>query len=69
MTGPLQDLPVVDCTIALAGPFESLILADLGADVIKVENPSTDSRELSALSEEFGCVMRFVQTSTGAGSP
>ena len=54
MTGPLQDLRVVDCTIALAGPFASLILADLGADVIKVENPSTDSRELSALSAYKG---------------
>ncbi|MYI34803.1 MAG: CoA transferase, partial [Holophagales bacterium] len=35
--GPLSDLVVIDCTMALAGPFGSAILADLGADVIKVE--------------------------------
>ena len=40
--GPLQDLTVIDCTRALAGPFGAGLLADLGARVIKVEPPLGD---------------------------
>jgi len=36
---PLEDLVVVDFTRALAGPFCTLMLSDLGARVIKVETP------------------------------
>ena len=41
-TGPLTDLTILDCTMALAGPFGAAILADLGADVIKIEPPAGD---------------------------
>jgi len=40
--GPLEDLTVIDCTRALAGPFGAGLLADLGARVIKVEPPRGD---------------------------
>src|SRR3954452_7436801 len=39
MTGPLQDLLVVDLSRALAGPHATMMLGDLGARVIKVEAP------------------------------
>ena len=37
---PLEDITVLDMTIALAGPFATFLLAGLGARVIKLENPS-----------------------------
>ena len=41
-TGPLKDLTIIDCTMALAGPFGTALLADLGANIIKVEPPKGD---------------------------
>jgi crotonobetainyl-CoA:carnitine CoA-transferase CaiB-like acyl-CoA transferase len=38
-TGPLNGLMVVDLTRALAGPHAAMMLGDLGAEVVKVENP------------------------------
>ena len=41
-SGPLAGLLVADFSRVLAGPYASMLLADMGADVVKVESPRGD---------------------------
>ena len=46
-TGPLQGLRILDVTHAAAGPYAAMLLADFGAEVIKVEPPGGEFTRFS----------------------
>ena len=51
--GPLDGVKVLDFSVMISGPLAAMMLADQGADVIKVESPG------------LGDIMRFLGTSKG----
>ena len=53
-TGPLAGLIVADLSRVLAGPYCSMLLADLGATVIKVESPAGDETRTWSPPEKDG---------------
>jgi len=57
MAGPLDGIRVLDVTQALFGPFATMLMSDLGAEVIKVERP-----EIGELARGNGPFVRGVST-------
>lgn len=60
MPGPLQGVRILDLTSNFMGPYASLLLADMGADVCKVESPEGDTTRKVGPSRNPGMAVIFL---------
>ncbi len=60
MPGPLSGYTVIDLSAMISGPLATMILADQGADVIKVENPAGGDHTRAVSSRRGGFSASFL---------
>ena len=68
MAGPLKGIRVLDLTRILAGPYATMILRDLGAEVIKIEQPEVgdEARDFGPFKNDFS--LYFMSVNRGKKS-
>lgn len=60
MTGPLTGIRIIDLTAMVSGPLATMMLADQGAEVIKVENPRGGDFTRSASNRQNGFAASYL---------
>ncbi|MEO1331572.1 MAG: CoA transferase, partial [Pseudomonadota bacterium] len=68
MPGPLTGVRIVDATSMISGPLATMILADQGADVIKIEHPSGGDHSRQVADRRGGFAAAFLNNNRGKRS-
>src|ERR1700728_2447981 len=67
-TGPMVGVRVIDLTVMVMGPYCTQIMADMGADVIKIEPPEGDGTRYISVGPVSGMSAIFVNVNRGKRS-